>query len=120
MAEVIQTIRPDVLLLNEVDSRPGGESAHRLCAEYLQVSQNGRSPILYPFVFTAPVNTGVPSGQDLDGNGKVSGSGDALRVREVSRPVRHGRAVAVPDRDGVGADLPDVSLEGHAQARSCR
>lgn len=78
IAEIIQTVRPDVLLLNEFDYDPDEKTAYLFSAEYLQTSQNGRSPILYPFLFTAPVNTAIPSRQDLDGDGKFDGAGDAL------------------------------------------
>src|SRR5699024_3421805 len=44
---------------------------------YLEVSQNGKSPVRYRYAYTAPVNTGVPSGHDLDGDGAVGGPGDA-------------------------------------------
>jgi len=78
IAEIVQTIRPDVLLLNEFDYDAEEKTAYLFSAEYLQTSQNGHSPILYPFLFTAPVNTAIPSRQDLDGDGKVDGPGDAL------------------------------------------
>ena len=56
-AEVIRRVDPDVLLLNEVDDPAG---------------------LPYPHVFRPPVNTGVPSGFDLDHDGRSDGPGDAL------------------------------------------
>ena len=78
LAEIVQTVRPDVLLVNELDYDADEKLAYQFCADYLQAGQNGRSPILYPYLFTAPVNTGVPSGVDLDGDGKVAGPEDAF------------------------------------------
>lgn len=72
IAEIVQNVRPDVLLINEFDYDKAEQAVQTLCAEYLQISQNGHSPILYPFWFTAPVNTGVLSGVDFDGDGKIS------------------------------------------------
>ena len=34
--------------------------------DYLSVAHNGAAPIDYPYSYVAPVNTGVPSGLDLD------------------------------------------------------
>ena len=45
---------------------------------YLAVSQNGAEPVDYPYVYTSPVNTGVPSGKDLDNFGGVGGPNDAF------------------------------------------
>ena len=46
--------------------------------KYLSVSQHEADPIRFPWVYTAPVNTGVMSGLDLDQDGKAnSGPGDA-------------------------------------------
>ena len=39
---------------------------------------NGAAPIDYPYAFTAPSNTGIPSGFDLNNNGSVGGPDDAL------------------------------------------
>ena len=44
---------------------------------YLEVSQHGADPVDYPYYYVAPVNTGVPSGHDLDNNGSVGGPNDA-------------------------------------------
>jgi hypothetical protein len=76
VAEIIQRVRPDVLLVNEFDfddDGPGGTSrAARLFQDnYLSESQNGTRPIRYRYRFTAPSNTGIPSGFDLDNNGQV-------------------------------------------------
>ena len=77
VAEVIQRIRPDVLLINEFDplnnaaAEPGPEDLFR--ANFLEVSQNGAQPIEYPYAFIAPSNTGVPSGMDLDNSGGAPG-----------------------------------------------
>ena len=77
VAEVIQRIRPDVLLINEfdpldnADGSPGPEELFR--DNFLEVSQNGATPIDYPYAFIAPSNTGVPSGKDLDNSGGAPG-----------------------------------------------
>ncbi|MFG0295734.1 MAG: endonuclease/exonuclease/phosphatase family protein [Maioricimonas sp. JB045] len=77
-AEVIQRVRPDVLLLNEFDYDADGIAARIFCTGYLQVGQNGHPPIVYPYLYSAPVNTGVPTGVDLDRDGKNDGPADAF------------------------------------------
>lgn len=71
VAEVIQRVRPDVLLVNEFDFDPDGRAAELFQKNYLGVAQNGAEPITYPYQFTAEVNTGVASGRDLDNDGTV-------------------------------------------------
>ena len=77
VAEVVQRVRPDVLLVNEFDpldnaaADPGPEDLFR--DNFLEVSQNGARPIEYPYAFIAPSNTGVPSGKDLDNSGGAPG-----------------------------------------------
>ncbi|PXY19692.1 endonuclease/exonuclease/phosphatase family protein [Prauserella muralis] len=77
VAEVIQRVRPDVLLVNEFDYVPHNAAADAFRDNYLEIGQNGARPIDYPYAFTAPVNTGVPTGFDLDRNGTVGGGNDA-------------------------------------------
>jgi endonuclease/exonuclease/phosphatase family metal-dependent hydrolase len=76
-AAVIQSVRPDVLLINEFDFDPEGRAADLFQRRYLEVGQGGREPIAYPHRYFAAVNTGVPSGMDLDGDGRSDGPGDA-------------------------------------------
>lgn len=77
VAEVVQRVRPDVLLVNEFDplnndaADVGPEDLFR--DNFLEVSQNGAAPIEYPYAFIAPSNTGVPSGKDLDNSGGAPG-----------------------------------------------
>jgi hypothetical protein len=78
IAAVIQHRRPDLLLLNEFDYDASGRAADLFQQRYLEVSQSGQEPIRYPYRFFAPVNTGVPSGMDLDRDGKVGGGNDAF------------------------------------------
>jgi Endonuclease/Exonuclease/phosphatase family len=84
VAEVIQRIDPDVLLINEFDPFQNGDNGvtagpeNLLRDNFLEVSQNGAPPIDFPYAFTAPSNTGVPSGKDLDNNGSVGGGNDAF------------------------------------------
>ena len=73
IAAVLQTVRPDVVLLNEVDV-DDGTTAQRLHDQFLAVAQDGREPLDYPYVYVAPSNTGLHSGLDLDNNGRVDGS----------------------------------------------
>ena len=60
IAEIIQRVRPDILLLNEFDYIENPDDGIRLFMHrYLEVPQNGQSPIKYPYVYLAPVNTGI-------------------------------------------------------------
>ncbi|SDC05100.1 Endonuclease/Exonuclease/phosphatase family protein [Raineyella antarctica] len=77
VAEIIQRSAPDVLLINEFDYVAGGQAAELFRDNYLAVSHHGSTPVDYPYYYVAPVNTGVPSGKDLDNNGSVGGPGDA-------------------------------------------
>ena len=77
IAEVVQTTRPEILLVNEFDFDAAGEGARLFQENYLSVGQNGHEPIEYAYRYTAPVNTGVPSGLDLNNDGTVGGPDDA-------------------------------------------
>lgn len=77
VAAIIQHLAPDIILINEFDHDADGEAADRFMRDYLGVSQAGQVAIDYPYRFFAPVNTGVPSGFDLDGDGRTDGPGDA-------------------------------------------
>jgi Endonuclease/Exonuclease/phosphatase family len=78
VAEVIQRIRPDVLLINEFDYDAGGVALAEFQDNYLGVSQNGANPIRYHYSFSAESNTGIPSGLDLDNSGTIGGGNDAF------------------------------------------
>jgi 3-phytase len=73
VAEVIQRIHPDVLLVNEFDPLGNADAPvgpeDLLRDNFLEVSQNGAPPIDYPYVFIAPSNTGIATGKDLNNNG---------------------------------------------------
>lgn len=75
IAAVIQRQRPDLLLVNEFDYDATGALADVFQRDYLEVGQHGEAPIHYPYRFFAPVNTGEPSGMDLNGDGRVGGPG---------------------------------------------
>jgi endonuclease/exonuclease/phosphatase family metal-dependent hydrolase len=78
IAEVIQHVRPDILLVNEFDYDPTGRAAELFRTKYLAVSQNSAAPIDFPYHYTAPVNTGRPSNRDLDKDGRPGGPADAI------------------------------------------
>ena len=78
IAEIVQRNRPDVLLVNEFDFDPMNIALNSFQTNYLSIGQNGAQPIVYPYRFTAPSNTGIPSGLDLDNNGSVGGPNDAF------------------------------------------
>lgn len=75
VAEIIQRVRPEVVLINEFDYVDGPVTGNALTKafqkNYLGVSQNGAEPIQYNHVFVAPSNTGIHSGFDLNNNGVV-------------------------------------------------
>ena len=76
-AEVIQRVRPQILLLNEIDFDEARTVAPDFIERYLRVGQNGQEPIDYPHLFFEPTNTGVPSGLDLNNDGASDGPDDA-------------------------------------------
>jgi hypothetical protein len=78
VAEIIQRNHPDVLLINEFDFVAGGAAGRLFQENYLSISQNGAPPIVYPYRFIAPSNTGIPSGFDLDNDGSIGGGNDAF------------------------------------------
>src|SRR5690606_19213976 len=76
VAAVLQRVRPDLVLVNEFDHDEAGRAADLFQREYLEQAQpGGGEPLHYPYRYLAPVNTGVPSGLDLDGSGSVGGEG---------------------------------------------
>ncbi len=73
IAEIIQRIDPDILLLNEFDyTDDQGKNLQLFVNNYLAVSQGGQTPIEYKYYFQAPVNTGVIAKNDLNGDGQIT------------------------------------------------
>ncbi len=84
-AAVLRRIRPDVLLLNEIDytgpadaDGPIERNAARLFMErYLQHAEGESAGLDYPHLFYRSTNTGVPTGIDLNNDGDATGPNDA-------------------------------------------
>lgn len=76
IAEVIQRVAPDLILINEFDYDVNDEALTLFREQYLNAA-DAASPIDYTFFFSAPSNTGVPSGFDLD-NADSGAAGDAF------------------------------------------
>lgn len=82
LAEIIQRLRPNVLLLNEIAydqagvpghtaGEPEGQNADRFIKNFLAIAQaSDVQPIDYR-AYSAPSNTGLFSGLDLDNNGQA-------------------------------------------------
>ena len=82
VAGIIQRTRPDVLLINEFDYVDGPVDGNAMTdafqANYLGIAQGPDvDAIVYPHVFVAPSNTGLPSGFDYSNDGVVAGPNDA-------------------------------------------
>lgn len=77
-AETIQRAGADIILINEFDYTEDARSVDLFRENYLSVSQNGAPAVDYPYAWAGPVNTGVPSGFDLNRDGEVGGPDDAL------------------------------------------
>jgi endonuclease/exonuclease/phosphatase family metal-dependent hydrolase len=91
IAEVLQRVRPDVVLLNEFDYVEDYQAVDLFRTNYLERSQQGARPIHYPYAFTAPSNTGIPTGFDLDRSGTIGGGNDAYGFGEF--PGQYGMVV---------------------------
>jgi len=122
IAEVIQRVRPDVLLLNEFDWDYEGEGIKTFREKYLGQSQQGLDPIVYPYMQQNRVNTGEPSPHDFDNDGETGGPGDAYGWGRY--PGQYGMVVLsrLPiDRDNIHSfqyfrwsDMPDAKLPKQA------
>ncbi len=82
VAEIIQRVRPDVLLVNEFDfdtdgARGGSAAAALFQQNYLGVGQHDAAPIEYRYRRAFPANTGlhvatmIPGGIDLNRDGTI-------------------------------------------------
>ena len=91
IAEIVQRSDVDVLLVCELDRDDAAASAQVLADEYFAVGQHGASAIQFGFVYAPPVNTGSPSGLDLDHDGETGGPGDAFGFGRF--PGQYGMAV---------------------------
>ncbi|MBB1343408.1 endonuclease/exonuclease/phosphatase family protein [Pseudoalteromonas sp. SR45-6] len=79
IAEIIQRIRPDILLLNEFDYVSKAQGIDYFKTHYLAKSQNKQPAIDYPYSYVGPVNTGLKTPFDLDNDGQATGiKGDAF------------------------------------------
>lgn len=77
IAEIIQTVRPDVILLNEFDYIKDPElGVKAFIKNYLNVSQGRATAIDYPYYYYSTVNTGQPSPYDLNNDGKFNNFGN--------------------------------------------
>lgn len=77
VAEIIQQVNPDILLINEFDFDENGEAAALFKQNFLEISQNGADTVKYPYFNLAPSNTGIPSDLDLNNDGSTDGPDDA-------------------------------------------
>lgn len=78
IASIVQSVRPDILLINEIDFDPKEEVARRLAENFFAVSQDGQQPIHFPHRYAAPSNTGMASGLDINRNAKLDEPEDAF------------------------------------------
>lgn len=97
VVEVIRALDADVLVLNELDYDDEHRALRLLNERWL-----GRVMAPYPYMFTAPVNTGVPSGRDLVKDGSLAPG--------LSSPLGFG---AFPGQYGM-AVLSRVPIDGEA------
>ncbi len=77
VAEIIQRVNPDIILINEFDFDADEKAADLFIENYLMVAQNGADAWEPAAIFTAPVNTGVPTGIDFNRDGNPAGPDDA-------------------------------------------
>ena len=77
IAEIIQRVNPDVILLNEFDYQGKKDNAlHKFITNYLNKSQHNQEKIHFPYVYQGAVNTGVKTPFDLNNDGKISSPAD--------------------------------------------
>ncbi|WP_077286008.1 endonuclease/exonuclease/phosphatase family protein [Cognaticolwellia aestuarii] len=71
IAEIIQRVNPDIILLNEFDGNDENHQSLKIfLSQYLAKNQQGNAGVHYPYFYQGPVNTGVATGYDLNNDGK--------------------------------------------------
>ena len=132
IAEIIQRVNPDVLLINEFDYDAGGVALQGFIDNYLAVPHGDAAPITdYDYTFIAPSNTGIHSGlrsrlqqrrivDPVAGPFNFDYANDCVRFRVVPRPVWDGRALQLSDRRSGDTDVPELPVEGHAGCVAAR
>lgn len=75
IAEIIQRVNPDILLLNEFDFVEQDQKNHQAIElfinDYLAKSQQGQKAIHFPYYYQNSVNTGVKTPIDLNNDGAI-------------------------------------------------
>lgn len=61
-AQIIQTVRPDILLINEIDGNDQQHTLNLYLNKYLASSIGNQKPLRFPHVYMPNCNTGVDSG----------------------------------------------------------
>ncbi len=117
VVRILQTVRPDILLLNEFDYDGGGAALTAFQA-LLASPDQGLQGLSLPHAYAGPVNTGLPSGLDLNGDGTSTGPEDAFGFGRF--PGQYGMAVlsryAIDHADSYSfrimrwADMPGARL----------
>ncbi|MEO1525206.1 MAG: endonuclease/exonuclease/phosphatase family protein [Planctomycetota bacterium] len=81
IAAIVQSIRPDILLVNELDYEAESGPARLLAENYFAVGQESGSgtlePIVFDHLYSARSNTGIDSTIDLNNDGKLGSGNDA-------------------------------------------
>ncbi len=80
LATIIRAVKPDVILLNEVDYSTEADNASLFHDRYVARSEPdllGGGPWKMEYHFSSPVNTGVPSELDLNRNNRTDDPEDA-------------------------------------------
>jgi endonuclease/exonuclease/phosphatase family metal-dependent hydrolase len=86
IAKIIRLVQPDIILLNEFDYDPEGVAIELFKKNYLEIEDNNSDdhpadrtdPIVFPYHFLAPSNTGVPSGVDFNNDAQADGKEDVF------------------------------------------
>lgn len=77
IAAIVQTVRPDILLVNEIDYDADAGTAKLLAEKFFAQPQGDLQAIVYPYIYSAASNTGIDSGIDLNRDRKKGEPDDA-------------------------------------------
>ncbi len=112
-AEILRRVRPQILLVNEIDYHPMENCARLFYERYLRVAGEGLRGLDFPYLVYLPVNTGVPSGLDLNNDGDTQDAEDAWGFGEY--PGQYGAEVLGNTIQGNIISGSDLSTYGVAE-----